>query len=598
MIKLSDYVVSFLVEKGICDIFLVSGGGIMHLLDSVGRNKRLRYFCNHHEQASAICAEAYSRAKGTMGCCLVTTGPGSTNALSGVVGAWYDSIPMLVISGQVKRELIADYQRVRQLACQEVNIMDMARPVTKYIKTITEPELIRYELETALYRAREGRPGPVWIDIPLDVQGSMIDETKLVPADLPHETGGNGRLLEDVAAVVGALKKSRRPLLMCGNGIRLGGAELLLADFLDEFAIPTVLALSATDLVPEDHPSYLGIVGHVAQRRANFALQNCDLLLSIGSGLNSAKVGFNYQDFASRATKIVVDIDACQLSHQIIRPDLPILADAAGFLKELSRALKEADFTIAKRWSSACMAWKKRYPVITPDFWDEKEYVNSYVFFDRLSSALSEGDLVVTGNGLECPSCFQAFRSKKDQRVIFNTNYGSMGWGFPASIGVAVANPDRKTVCVDGDGGFQMNLQELQTVFYYRLPIKLFVFNNRGYASIRATQNSFFAGHLVGADESSGVTNPDFEKLAQANGVPFERILNHDELGKISDILLMEGPVLCEVNISPEQQVVPKCSAYTKDDGTIASRPYEDMSPLLPREEIWANMHLFDDDEP
>lgn len=597
MIKLSDYVIDFLVKQGICDIFTVSGGGIMHLLESVGLNKNIQYYCNHHEQACAICAEAYSRVKGRMGCCLVTTGPGSTNALSGVVGAWYDSTPMIVISGQVKRELISDYSKVRQLACQEVNILDMARPVTKYIKTITDPQMIRYELEKAIIKAEEGRPGPVWIDIPLDVQGSMINEETLIP--FKDENAAliqpSVPLTQMVNNVVTKLEKAKRPLLMCGNGIHFSRAEQSLNDFMDICNIPTVLALSATDLVPENHPSYIGIVGHVAQRRANFALQNSDLLISIGSGLNSAKVGFNYKDFAAKAEKIIVDIDSAQLYEQIVKPDMPIQADAKEFLDELIKALREKPVKIPENWVDACRMWKTNYPVSAEITDHGGGYVNSYLFYDKLSDTLSEGDVVVTGNGLECPSCFQGFKSKNAQRVIFNTNYGSMGWGLPASIGAAIANSHGETICVDGDGGIQMNIQELQTIFYYKLPIKIFLFNNKGYASIRATQNNFFAGHLVGADANSGVSNPDFGKLAQANNIPFETIQTNEELSKLPLIVGMEGPVFCELNIDPDQEVLPKCSAYTKEDGTIASRPYEDMSPLLPRECIWENMHLFDD---
>ena len=579
------------------DIFTVSGGGIMHLLDSVGKNKSIHYFCNHHEQASAICAEAYSRIAGKMGCCLVTTGPGSTNALSGIVGAWYDSIPLLVISGQVKRELIADYSKIRQLACQEVNILEMSRPVTKYINTIKEPEMIRFEFEKALALAKEGRPGPVWLDIPLDVQGAMIDPTTLKSYNESVAAPDNSKhtFEEIIKKLFDEIKISKRPLLLCGNGVRLASAQKILLELLTKIEVPIALTLSAKDLIYENHPQYIGIVGHVAQRRANFALQNCDLLISIGSGLNTAKVGFNYKNFAEKAKIIIIDIDKCQLVNQVVTPDIAIQSDAKLFLKKCCDYLNDIKIEISREWLAACKEWKLNYSPIkdTPD--SDPDSVNSYTFFNTLSEVLIENDIVVTGNGLECPSCFQAFKVKRDQRVIFNTNYGSMGWCLPASIGACIGNKKKKIVCVTGDGSMQMNLQELQTIAYYNLPIKLFIFNNQGYASIRATQRNFFDGHLVGADITSGVSNPNFEYLAKANNIPFAKIATNNEIKKsLIKILNGNGPCLCEINISPEQEISPKCTAYTKEDGSIASRPYEDMSPILSREEIYKNMHLFD----
>lgn len=596
-IKLSDYVSDLLVHHDIKDIFTVSGGGIMHLLDSIGKNNNIKYYCNHHEQASAISAEAYTRISKKMGCCLVTTGPGSTNALSGIVGAWYDSIPLLVISGQVKRELIADYNKIRQIACQEVNILEMARPVTKYINTVKSPEMIRYEFEKALSYAYDGRPGPVWLDIPLDVQGSMIEISKLKKFNISNFSDDELEysITDKIKDLFNDIKLYKRPLLLCGNGVRLASAEMLLKKILDTMEIPVALTLSAKDLIPENHPMYIGIVGHVAQRRANFALQNCDLLISIGSGLNTAKVGFNYNNFAAKAKKIIIDIDNCQLTNQVVIPDIAIQADAKKFLEKWCEILQQQKIEIANNWKTACKDWKINYQVKKDAPESDPNFVNSYVFFDKLSNLLEENDIVITGNGLECPSCFQAFKVKNGQRVIFNTNYGSMGWGLPASIGACVGAQKRKVICVTGDGSIQMNLQELQTISYYHLPVKLFVFNNQGYASIRATQNNFFKGHLVGADITSGVSNPIFEFIAKANKIPFEKIKNNNEIEeKIKNIYHKNGPMLCEVNIWPNQEVSPKCTSYTKDDGTIGSRQYEDMSPILSREEIYKNMHLFE----
>jgi len=598
MIKLSDYVIEFLVNKGIRDIFLVSGGGIMHLLDSVGNNREMNYFSNHHEQASAICAEGYARIKNRMGACLVTTGPGSTNALSGVVGAWHDSIPLIVISGQVKAELIADYSKVRQRGPQEVNIADMAKTVTKYAKTILDPDNIRYELEYAFFKSTDGRPGPVWLDIPIDVQGKYIDDSKLLGFRVNStRLDNNLQLKKDVNSVLELIKKSKRPIIIGGNGIRIGNAINLLNEFLNKVKIPIILPYPAKDLIEEDNPLLIGIFGSTGQRRANFALQNSDCVLSLTSGLNLAKIGFDYEGFAPNAKKIIIDVDRGQLTEQVVQPDHAIQANIEEFLQIFLEQSKNVSFIPSKKWLDACKNWKSKYPIIIDEFYTDRDYVNSYVFMDKISDVLTDKDIVVLGNALDCISFYQAFRIKKSQRGLLNGNYGSMGWGLPSSIGACIANNCQRTICITGDGSIQLNIQELQTITHYRLPIKIFVFNNSGYSSIRATQNNFFNGNFIGADISSGVSNPDFEKLAGANRIAYCYIANNDELmDKINRVFTDEGPVLCEVNISPTQVIVPKSSSYQRDDGSIESRPLEDMAPFLPREEIFENMHLFDED--
>jgi len=598
MIKLSDYVIEFLVNKGIRDIFLVSGGGIMHLLDSVGNNREMNYFSNHHEQASAICAEGYARIKNRLGACLVTTGPGSTNALSGVVGAWHDSIPLIVISGQVKAELIADYSKVRQRGPQEVNIADMAKTVTKYAKTILDPDNIRYELEYAFFKSTDGRPGPVWLDIPIDVQGKYIDDSKLLGFRVNStRLDNNLQLKKDVNSVLELIKKSKRPIIIGGNGIRIGNAINLLNEFLNKVKIPIILPYPAKDLIEEDNPLLIGIFGSTGQRRANFALQNSDCVLSLTSGLNLAKIGFDYEGFAPNAKKIIIDVDRGQLTEQVVQPDHAIQANIEEFLQIFLEQSKNVSFIPSKKWLDACKNWKSKYPIIIDEFYTDRDYVNSYVFMDKISDVLTDKDIVVLGNALDCISFYQAFRIKKSQRGLLNGNYGSMGWGLPSSIGACIANNCQRTICITGDGSIQLNIQELQTITHYRLPIKIFVFNNSGYSSIRATQNNFFNGNFIGADISSGVSNPDFEKLAGANRIAYCYIANNDELmDKINRVFTDEGPVLCEVNISPTQVIVPKSSSYQRDDGSIESRPLEDMAPFLPREEIFENMHLFDED--
>lgn len=599
MMKLSDYVIQFLVDRGIRNLFLVSGGGIMHLLDSVGRNQGMRYCCNYHEQACAIAAEGYARATGDLGACMVTTGPGGANALSGLAGAWYDSIPVLVVSGQVRRDLIADYGRIRSRGPQEGNLVAMARPVTKFAKTIMDPQGIRRDLEEAIHLARDGRPGPVWIDIPLDVQASMIDETRLEGFAPPETDSGAARqrLVNDVEAVIEALQRSRRPALICGNGIHLSGCESLLEEVIGKLRIPVLTPHTAKDLSPGDDPLTMGVFGTAGQRRANFCIQNADCLLGLGVGLNCAKTGFNFQGFAPKAKKILVDIDFHQLHEHPVRPDLAVHADVKAFLAEMLRRLPAAEIKPSPRWLEACARWKRRYPIIIDEFFQDKEHVNGYVFMDALSRRLTATDMVVTGNGIDAATYWQAFEVRRGQRTMINGNWGSMGWDLPAAVGACVGGQRRRLICVCGDGSIQMNVQELLTISANRLPIKIFVYNNRGYTCIRSTQDAFFEGRYVGADADSGVSNPRFEHLAAAYGLPYAAIANNDELDAgLRRVLDADGPVLCELNISPAQGITPKASAFRREDGTLESRPIEDMAPFLPREEIWENMHLFDSD--
>lgn len=592
MVKLSDYVIKFLVRKGIADIFMIAGGGIIHLIDSVGKNKDIRYFCNYHEQAAAYCAEGYARLKNNTSVCFVTTGPGSTNAVSGVASAWVDSVPMVVISGQVKRELIADYSKLRQIGEQEINIIDMVKPITKYAKTITEPEMIKYELEKAFYLATNARCGPVWINIPLDIQGNFINEKKL-PSFRPQVPSGIKDLNNQVSKAIKILKDSNRPLLLCGYGIRLARAQNLLKQILKEIHIPVVLSFNGMDLIADNHPLLVGRPGIIGQRRANFAIQSSDCLLSIGSRLNIKIVGYNYKAFAPGAKKIVVDIDQAELAKLTVTPDLPIQASAKDFLAEFLNQIRGIRLDASGNWLDICRGWKKRYPSIVNDFFKDKHHLNSYVFYDKLSDLLTGQDVVVTGNGLAAVCLYQAFKVKKQQRVFTNNGYGAMGWGLPASIGACIANNCKKTICVTGDGSIQMNIQELQLIKHHNLPIKIFVFNNAGYTSIRLTQDTFFNSHYVGADKSSGISNPDFEKIAQAYGLGYEKILTNDELEyKINKVLSKTGPVLCELNLAPEQGLNPKVSSYKKTDGTFQSRPLEDMFPFLPREELKENMSI------
>lgn len=590
---LSDYVVEFLAAKGIRDIFLISGGGIMYLCDSVGRHPEMRYYCNYHEQACVVSAEGYARFRNRVGACLVTAGPGASNAISGLLGAWIDSVPLMVISGNVKQELIADHSKMRQIGPQEADLIGMAQHVTKYAKSVRDPKTIRYELEYAYHQAVSGRPGPVMLELPLDVQGAQINASELV-GYTPRDRRDGKELATQAAEVICAIRKAKRPILVCGNGIHRAHAQDLLRSLLELLKIPIALPVTGKDIIEEDHPMNIGIFGTAGQRRANFAIQNSDCLIAIGAGLNCVKVGFDFKGFAPKARKIIVDIDEAQLKYQVIHPDYAVQADAGDFIREMQNQLRNDPYAAPAKWLDACANWKTRYPLMVAEYYSDLEHVNSYVFYEKFAELVNADDVIVTGNALDTTSYFQAYRVRKGQRTI-NSGWGSMGWCLPMAIGACIGNGKKRTLCVTGDGSFQFNVQELMTISRYRLPIKVFIFNNKGYSNIRGTQESFFEARYVGSDFDSGVANPSFAKLAEAYGFGYSSIRNNEDLADgIRTALAMEGPVVCEVNLSSEQRIFPKASAFRRADGTFESRPLEDMAPFLSREELWSNMHLFD----
>lgn len=598
MVKLSDYVIQFFVDRGITDAFLASGGGIMHLLDSVGRNPGLTYYCNYHEQACAVSAEGYARVTTLPGLCLGTTGPGAINALSGMTGAWVDSVPLILLAGQVRNDIMADYEHVRQVGPQEGNVVAMAKPVTKYAATVKHPNRVRYELEYAYHQATTARPGPVLLEFPLDVQGATIDESNLEPyVPAPDDGTRRNAVAAGAARLIEEIRSAKRPLFVAGNGIHCSRSRGLLYDLLDRTGIPIVLPLTAKDLVHETHPLQMGVFGPAGQRRANFAVQNCDLLIGLASGLNLHKTGFNLAGFAPKARKVLVDVDPGQLHYQALKPEVAIEAEIHEFLEEFLRQSAGMDLGPPRRWLDACREWKRRYPVMTPDYYQDADHVNTYAVMDTLSDLVEADDLVVTGMGTEVASFWQAFRVKEGQRA-FNFGWGPMGWDLPIAIGACIGSGRKRTVCVTGDGSIQWNIQELLTIGNYKLPIKIFISNNHGYTCIRSTQTNFFEGRLVGADSNSGVASPDFGKLAAAYGIPYMRIENSAELAEgIKRALAADGPIVCEMNVAVNQGISPRVASYRSEDGTYESRPIEDMAPFLPREEVWENMHLFDNDD-
>jgi len=593
MIKLSDYVFKFIADLGINYVFFLPGGGCMHLVDSLGKNKKLKYICFLHEQAAVIASDAYAQYTNNLGVALVTTGPGSTNAITGVVGAWIDSVPLLVISGQVKRPDMIGDSFLRQRGVQEVNIIPIVKPITKYAVTILEPESIRYHLEKAVYLARNGRPGPVWIDIPLDVQAGMIDEKKLKrfePSELPKTKNKELEILVD--KTIQLINQSERPVILAGNGVRLSAA---LDDFLKlirYLKIPVLTTWKAIDFLAEDDPLFFGRPGSIAQRGANFILQNSDLILTIGARLDLAQVGYNYKNFSPCAKKIVVDIDPEEIKKLKMDIEIKICADAKDFIKELLKQKEKIILKDRTTWFNYCKTQKEKYPVVLPEYWKKKKFVNTYVLIEVLSQLMKNNDLLIPGSSGSCSEItMQAFKVKKGQRIFNNPGLGAMGYGLPASIGACLASGKKRTISIIGDGGLQVNIQELETLKRLNLPIKIFVLNNNGYASIRNTQRNYFKGHLVGCDPSSGLTLPDICKVASAYGLKNFRILNHKNIKKkIKKVLETKGPVICEVKIDPDLLTAPRLSSEVKPDGSIVSKPLEDLWPFLDREELKANM--------
>lgn len=597
MMKVAEFIVSFIAEQGTNDIFLVSGGGNMFLLDAVGKNDRFKYFCNHHEQACAIAAEAYSRSSGRFGVCLVTTGPGGTNALTGVLGAWQDSIPVLYLSGQVKRDfMIQEGDGLRQLGVQEIDIVSIVKHITKYAVSVKDPIEIRYHLEKALYLARTGRHGPVWLDLPLDIQAMVIDEVSLRKFDPIAEGFAKNYAeteFEKITSVIELMKVAKRPVILAGHGIRLAKAETLFLEIIDRLQIPVVTTMSATDVIPSNHTLFVGRPGIFGNRSGNFAVQNADLIISIGSRLHLWTVGYDYKAFAREAKKIVIDIDGAELRKKTICPDIAIQLDAKLFLSTLNHGINGVELGVTESWRQKCREWKNRYPVVLPYYEQEKGFVNSYFFIKTLSNIMADDEIIVTGNGTAFTGTIQAIEIKAGQRLHCNVGCASMGYDLPAAIGVAVAHPGKRIVLITGDGSIMMNLQELQTISHYRLPIKIFLLNNKGYLAIMNTQNALLAGHFVGSEENSGVSFPDFQKVAAAFNIPFMSIEDHANLAeRITEALVQEGPVFCELNMRKDQPLWPKASSKKLDDGTLISKPLEDMYPFLERDEFLSNMFI------
>ncbi|MEI6375933.1 MAG: thiamine pyrophosphate-binding protein [bacterium] len=595
MIRLADYIVERLAEYGIGHVFMVTGGAAMHLNDAFGRNGAIKKVYCHHEQSCAMAAESYFRVSNRIAAVNVTAGPGATNAITGVYGAHVDSMAMIVVSGQSKRETLASSTKLllRQLGDQEVNIVEMVKGITKYAVLIDDPLAIRYHLERALHLALQGRPGPVWLDIPIDVQGAQIDPSTLKGYDpkedeICYETD---RLEESVALVAKRFAVSKRPVIYAGTGVRLSGQYDLFLELAGRLGVPVLGAWDSNDLLPNNHTSYAGRPGSLGDRAGNFTVQNSDFLLILGCRLNIRLVSYNWENFAPRAYKVMVDVDAAELKKPTLSIDLPIHADLRDFLPLFAASLKDRSVDHVD-WLVWCKERVKRYPVVLSEYWDLKDKVNPYCFMERLSEHLEDGEVIACGDGTACVAAFQAVSIRAGQRLFTNSGCASMGYDLPAAIGAAEALPDKKRIiCLSGDGSIMMNLQELQTIAGRGLPLKIFVLNNSGYHSIRQTQGNFFPDNIVGCGTDSGLSFPDFSKVTAAFGLPFERCSSHQELdGSITKSLECEGPAVCEVMLDLAQVFAPKLSSRKLDDGSMVTSPLEDMAPFLSREELAENI--------
>jgi acetolactate synthase-1/2/3 large subunit len=593
-IKLSDYVALKVVEHGIRHVFMVTGGGAMHLNHSLGTNNNLECVFNHHEQACAMGAEAYYRLANKLALVSVTSGPGGTNAITGVYGAFVDSVGMLVLSGQVKWETTVRSTGLplRQYGDQEIDIEELVRPVTKYCAMVTDPQSIRYHLEKAIYLATSGRPGPCWLDIPLNVQGALVTLDNLPgfdPAEL-EEPWKHIDLSATSAEILQKVASANRPVVFAGGGVRLCGKRDAFIKLVEKLGVPVVTGWNAHDVVWDAHPNYAGRPGTIGDRAGNFAVQNADLLLILGSRLNIRQVSYNWQSFARNAYKIWVDVDPYELQKPTVKADFPVPADLADLLPVLVSQPYLGPTAEHREWLAWCKERQRRFPVVLPEYW-QSERVNPYCFMKTLFDKLVDEQTVVTGNGSACVVSFQAAVLKQGQRLWTNSGCASMGYDLPAAIGACKASGDQPIVCLAGDGSIMMNLQELQTIVGNGLPIKIFVLNNTGYLSIFQTHRSFFGGVEVGCGPESGVTFPDFKRLSEAFGLPYFCCADHAEMAQaIVKTMAVNGPALCEILLDGNQPFAPKLGAKQLPGGRIVSSPLEDLTPFLSREELRDNM--------
>lgn len=603
--RLADYVVDFLASRGVTDCFSVVGGGAMHLNDAFGHHSGIRVTYNHHEQACAMAAEAYARLDNRIAAVCVTTGPGGTNALTGVVGGWLDSIPMFIISGQVRYDTTARYAGqftgglpLRAVGDQEYDIVKSAGPMTKYAVMLEDPFQIRRVLERAWHLAVTGRPGPVWVDIPVNFQGCYIETEDLEGYD-PSEDDAQlpPPVPQDIIeSILEKIKKAQRPVFHAGYGIRLSGGYEAFRKAAAKLNIPIVTYWNAVDLVEDDYPLYCGRAGNMGDRPGNWAIQNADLILAVGTRISIRQVGYNWKTWARAAKVIMVDIDRAELKKHTIHVETPVWADARDFLEKMDSLIQDGTVHEGGKWLETCQGWKRDYPVVTPRQWEENgKTANVYAFIKYLSGSLPENSLTAVSNGACCVVGNQAYVIQKGSRMANNSAIASMGYGLPAAIGTCIGGGRRDTVCLEGDGSIMMNLQELQTILTNKLPIKIFLINNSGYHSIRITQTNLFGHHTkVGIGPESGdLSFPEYRKLAEAFGYPYYSARSNEEMkAVVGQVLSAEGPAFCEIFTDTDQVWEPKSSTKRLEDGTLVSPPLEDLAPFLPREELEKIMYI------
>lgn len=588
--RVADYIFEFIANQGIGHVFFLPGGGAMHLNNALLRQPRLSAVSMLHEQGAAIASEGYARTSGKFGACLVTSGPGATNAITGLAGAWFESTPVLFVSGQVKRADLKGDSGLRQLGTQELDIVSVVTPLAKYAVCMLDPLRVRYELEKALHLMLSGRKGPVWLDVPLDVQATEIDPEQLQGYVAPHHGEPAAPDAPALARLAQRLQQAQRPVLLVGNGVHGAGAEASLRQLIEQLGIPTLTTWIGADLLEYDHPCYFGRCGTVAPRGANFTVQNADLVLAIGCRMDFSITGFDRSQFAREAEIVVVDIDPAEIAKLGELPDERFVCDAGAFIESLLEQMP-AEPLVLDDWLARCTQWKTRYPVVLPEYREPRGFVNTYVFTEALCEAMDEGELLIPGSsGAAIDTFWLAARLKRGQRSVATGGLGSMGYGLPAALGGCLGAGGKRTVSVDGDGGFVMNIQELEVVRRLQLPIKYFVLNNNGYASIRASQSGYFK-ETIGCDPASGMSLPDIVALASAMGIRSLRVSDQEALAEtIRDVLDSPGPVVCEVLVEPDQPIGPRVTSRIGVNGKMVSSPLEDLYPFLDREELRANM--------
>ena len=593
--RVADFIIQYIHDElRVSHIFTVTGAGLMHLTDAIALNKNIIGVTPHHEQTASMALEAYSRASENFGVGMFTTGPGSTNAITGLGGAWQDSVPCLFIGGPVKRSETSANSKVpnlRQFGVQELNIIPIVESLCKYAITLNEPEKVKFELEKAVYLAKTGRPGPVWLEIPMDVQGAQI-----IPDDLESYTPPTSENLFDddkFSSLKDLLNESKRPVIIAGQGVRIAHALDIFEKFINTSGIPVVTTYLGIDTLKQNNIHCIGKTGVKGDRPANLAMQNSDLIISIGSSLHVSVIGYDYKQFARAAKKVIIDIDKTSHKKNTIDIDLFIQSDAKDILDKLLDSCHNSKLGEYSEWLKKCNFWKEKYRVCLPEYENEKDGINSYLFIDQLSKQSSENDIFISDAGGTYYSMSQGIQlTKQNQRYITSGAMATMGYSLPAAIGVAFATNNR-VLAITGDGSLQQNIQELQTLIQYNLPVKLFVLNNDGLNSTRSMQKNYFESRLFGESKTSGISFPDTLKVAEAYGIKATRIDNYKNLPKvIDDVLSYDGPVVCDVIVPREQSIIPTVGSKVNDDGSMTSRPLEDMVPFLDRDEYRSNLYV------